>query len=209
MPDTITSPTIASLANDIVACEACTARQECDRPTPFYPRTAPARILVLGRNPGINEDRQGLPFVGRGGQILEAWLQGLGITREDIWLTNTLKCYTAADRKPKAKELSTCWDLHLSREIGLCRPDLIVALGAEAFQTTTGLTQLTNRHGILYDRIAELGAYVMGVIHPGSALRSNLFKDMMIEDAKMLKPLLPITLAGTLKQALPDGYTAQ
>ncbi len=56
---------------------------------------------------------------------------------------------------------------------------------------------------------AELGAYVMGVIHPGSALRSNLFKDMMIEDAKMLKPLLPITLAGTLKQALPDGYTAQ
>jgi DNA polymerase len=166
--------------------------------------------MMIGRNPGINEDKLGKPFVGRGGEVLEAWLRGLGLKREQVWLTNTMKCYTQADRKPKGREVNTCWNAHLRWEIAYCRPELIIPLGAEAFQVTTGLQQLTYRHGILYDKREAMKAYVMGVIHPGSALRSAEYKSMMVEDAQNLKPLLPIALAGRLlEDGPPEGLIAQ
>ncbi len=122
--------------------------------------------MMVGRNPGINEDKEGLPFMGQGGKILQAWLNGLGVTRDHIWLTNLVKCYTPGTRQLKGKEIATCWDLHLKREIQCCRPHLIVALGSEAFAQTTGKDKLTHRHGIIYDMRGSMGAYVMGVIHP-------------------------------------------
>lgn len=164
---------------------------------------------MIGRNPGINEDKQGLPFVGRGGKVFESWLRGLGVARDQIWLTNLLKCYTSKDRPPKSYEITTCWDLHLRHEIEFCRPSLICALGSEAFMATTGHDRLTHRHGIIYDRREELGAFVIGVIHPGSALRSGVYLEMMIEDGKVLKPLLPHALGGVLRDGLPEGFDAQ
>lgn len=193
----------------ILACTACTARKECEKPTPFWPRKEPANVMMIGRNPGINEDRQGLPFVGRGGKVFESWLNGLGLHRDQIWLTNLLKCYTVADRKPKSSEITTCWDLHLRHEIAYCRPQLICAMGSEAFMATTGHDRLTHRHGIIYDRRDSVGAFVMGVIHPGSALRSEMYTAMMIEDAKILKPLIPFALAGQLADGLPEPFEAQ
>jgi uracil-DNA glycosylase family 4 len=165
--------------------------------------------MMVGRNPGINEDRQGLPFVGRGGELFEGWLRGLGVSRDQIWLTNLLKCYTKADRKPRSSEITTCWDLHLRHEIRYCRPQLICALGSEAFMATTGLERLSVRHGMLYDRRSSIGAFVLGVIHPGSALRSAAYREMMVYDASILKPLLPYALAGQIADGLPDGFTVQ
>jgi uracil-DNA glycosylase len=167
--------------------------------------------MMVGRNPGINEDRTGQPFVGRGGKVFQAWLNGLGITREHIWLTNLLKCYTTKDRKPKKVEITTCWDLHLRREIQFCRPSLIVALGSEAFNATTGKDRLSVRHGIIYNRMNELNAFVIGVIHPGSAMRSGAYLDMMREDGVILKPLLAWALNGYIRQNsdLPAGFIWQ
>lgn len=165
---------------------------------------------MIGRNPGINEDKQGLPFVGRGGKVFEGWLKGLGISREDIWLTNLIKCYSAADRKPKQAEINTCWDLHLRRELAFCRPSLVVALGSESFTATTGLDKLSLRHGMIYDRLTEIGAFVLGAIHPGSAMRSSVYLDMMVEDGNTLKPLLPYALSGQLRESgLPPGWEAK
>jgi len=166
--------------------------------------------MMIGRNPGINEDREGRPFVGRGGKVFEGWLRGLGVTRDQIWLTNLLKCYTAADRKPKSNEITTCWDTHLRHEIAFCRPKLICALGSEAFTATTGRDRLSERHGIIYDQNEELGAFVIGVIHPGSAMRSGHYMAMMVEDGTVLKPLLPYALDGRLREhGLPEGFQAQ
>lgn len=189
---------MVSLRHDIIKCHACPMREECSFPTPPWPRSDPAKVMMIGRNPGINEDQVGLPFVGRGGQLFQAWLRGLEITREDIWLTNLLKCYSLKDRKPKKSEINTCFSLHLKREIEWCRPQLIIPMGAEAFAAMTGLDKLTQRHGILYDRRRELGAYVMGIIHPGSALRDASYKHMMIEDGQQLKPLLHFALQNDL-----------
>jgi uracil-DNA glycosylase family 4 len=208
--------TPAELAQRILDCNICsetkgrTCRNECSRPTPFWPRNDPSPLMFIGRNPGINEDKEGRPFVGRGGQLFESWLNALGISRDQIWLTNLLKCYTSADRKPKQAEITTCWHEHLRHEIAFCRPHFIVSLGSEAFTATTGHDRLTHRHSIIYDRRPDLGAYVMGVIHPGSALRSGEYMQSMIEDAAALKPLLPLILSGELLQAgLPEGITAQ
>lgn len=165
---------------------------------------------MIGRNPGINEDRQGLPFVGRGGKVFEGWIRGLGVERDAIWLTNLIKCYTTADRKPKQSEITTCWDLHLRRELAFCKPSLVVALGSEAFTATTGHDRLSLRHGIIYDRRSEIGAWVIGVIHPGSAMRSSAYLEMMIEDGHVLKPLIPHALSGALRQSgLPEGFESQ
>jgi uracil-DNA glycosylase family 4 len=209
------SPAVGSLSPDeirerVLICESCSARKEATRCTPFWPRQTPSPIMMIGRNPGINEDKIGKPFVGRGGELFEKWLNAIGLERDQIWLTNLLKAYTTADRKPKKNEIGICWDLHLQHELAYCRPHLIVPLGAEAFESTTGLTRLSYRHGILYDRRPQLGAYVMGVIHPGSALRSAAFKDMMVEDARRLYPLLPLALSGRLlEDGPPEEYEPQ
>lgn len=200
------SPT-RELAEAIVNCEACTMRPEARQPTPFWPRNTPSPVMLVGRNPGINEDEIGRPFVGRGGELFQAWLNGLGITRDDIWLTNLCKCYTTADRKPKQKEIDTCFQLHLRREILFCKPRLIVPMDAEAFAACAGKDRLSIKHGMLYDRHAFLNAYVMGIIHPGSALRDAGYLKMLLDDGKRLKPLLHHMLAG--EPGLPAGYEPQ
>lgn len=198
------------LRSRILDCEACSARKECRSPTPFFPRETRSEVMMIGRNPGINEDIKGIPFVGRGGQVFEGWLRGLGIARDQIWLTNLLKCYTTKDRPPKKVEINTCWDLHLRRELQFCKPSFVVALGSEAFTATTGHDKLSLRHGMLYDRRSEIGAWVIGVIHPGSAMRSSSYLEMMVEDGIILKPLLPWALSGQLREyGLPRGYGAQ
>ncbi len=209
MPEQLDILEPSVLRQRILECTACTARKEADMPTPFWPRETPSPVMMIGRNPGINEDKQGLPFVGKGGKVFQGWLNGLNVERDQIWLTNLLKCYTRSDRKPKGTEITTCWDLHLRREIAFCRPDLIVSLGSEAFTATTGLDRLSYRHGIIYDRRDLLGAYVMGVIHPGSAMRSGDYMSMLVEDGEVLKPLLPYALAGKLNEGLPEGTIAQ
>ena len=147
------------LRQDILGCTACTVRAECNRPVPGILEDDSERpdIMIIGRNPGLNEDREGRPFIGNAGRRLDQWLTGLDrhsnrvhepvFPRAKIWVTNSLKCHTAADREPSRVELETCAGMHLRREIGIIQPRIILTFGAEAMTAVTGLEQIMKRAG--------------------------------------------------------------
>jgi len=130
-----------------------------------------AALMFIGEGPGEQEDRQGLPFVGRSGQLLDRLLlEELGITRDRVYIANVVKCRPPANRDPKPDEIAACRP-YLERQLDLIRPAVVVTLGRFAAQwlldTTDGITRLRGRsypfaHGVL-----------IPTLHPAAALRGG------------------------------------
>ncbi|HET9601759.1 MAG TPA: uracil-DNA glycosylase [Acidimicrobiales bacterium] len=130
-----------------------------------------AALMFIGEGPGEQEDRQGLPFVGRSGQLLDRLLlEELGITRDRVYIANVVKCRPPANRDPKPDEIAACRP-YLERQLDLIRPAVVVTLGRFAAQwlldTTEGITRLRGRsypfaHGVL-----------IPTLHPAAALRGG------------------------------------
>jgi len=134
-----------------------------------------ARWLVVGEAPGADEDRQGEPFVGRAGQLLNAMLKAVGLARGQVYIANILKCRPPNNRDPRPEEV-VCCEPYLMRQIALIRPALILAVGRIAAQN---LLKTTTPIGRLRGRVHSLpGADVPVVVtyHPAYLLRSPLEK---------------------------------
>jgi uracil-DNA glycosylase family 4 len=93
-----------------------------------------ARLVFVGEAPGADEDEQGLPFVGRSGQLLEKMIIAMGLTRQSVFICNTIKCRPPENRDPKPDEIANCMP-YLQRQLAAIRPEIIVALGAHAAKT--------------------------------------------------------------------------
>jgi len=134
-----TDPTIATLDWDaltqaIQSCQACGLCQGRQHAVPGMGHRQ-ARWMVVGEAPGEQEDKQGLPFVGPAGQLLDAMLAAMGLTREaDVYIANVIKCRPPHNRNPEPAEVAQCRP-YLQRQIELVKPDLILALGRFAAQT--------------------------------------------------------------------------
>jgi DNA polymerase len=117
-------------------CHLCTARKDAYQPVSWLMPTKPSKIsiMVIGRNPGKEEDEQGLPFVGKSGKFLNEYLKECGIEREQCWITNTIKCHTSKNRAPDIIEIRTCADKYLAKEIAIFEPKLIFILGSDAYR---------------------------------------------------------------------------
>jgi len=132
-------PTIATLDWDalteaIQSCQACGLCQGRQRAVPGMGNRE-ARWMIVGEAPGEQEDKQGLPFVGPAGQLLDAMLAAMGLTREaDVYIANVIKCRPPHNRNPEPAEVAQCRP-YLQRQIELVQPDLILALGRFAAQT--------------------------------------------------------------------------
>jgi DNA polymerase len=160
---------------DLVASEAstCTRCRLADgRTQVVFGMGAPdARLMFIGEGPGAEEDRQGLPFVGRSGQLLDRlMLEELGITRDRCYIANVVKCRPPDNRDPKPDEIDACRP-YLTRQLDLIRPAVVVTLGRFAAQwlleTSEGITKLRGRsypfaHGVL-----------IPTLHPAAALRGG------------------------------------
>jgi len=124
---------------DLLACTACSARLEATR---VVPGDGPllARIGVLGRNPGREEDQYGSPFVGRAGDVLNDWLQAMAIDRQKILVMNLVKCHTHDDRKPTKKEVQVCGTKWLREELKTFEHvEVLLTLGEEASRFVLGV----------------------------------------------------------------------
>ena len=145
--------------------------------------------LIIGEAPGADEDRQGEPFVGRAGQLLNAMLQALGLAREDVYIANILKCRPPQNRDPKAEEVAHCMPW-LQRQIQLIQPKVILALGRIAaqnlLQTNTSLGRLRGR----LHYIDMTPTPVIVTYHPAYLLRSPLEKRKSWEDLLLAKKTL-------------------
>lgn len=164
------------------ACLACTNCGLCEsrHHVVFGVGKEDAQILFVGEAPGENEDLQGEPFVGRGGKLLDLYLNGIGLDRkENIYIANMLKCRPPHNRDPKPEEMDVCipW---LRNLVYLMRPKIIVCVGRISAQRLISPDfKVTKQHGIFYDKN---GTLMMGTFHPAALLRNPSQKGACLED---------------------------
>jgi uracil-DNA glycosylase family 4 len=153
---------------------------------------AHARVMFVGEAPGKNEDLKGEPFVGAAGQLLNELLAHAGLTREDVYIANVLKCRPPNNRDPEPLEIETCTPF-LREQIRVIGPEVLVTLGNFAtkfvLRTETGITRL---HG----RAQQAGRFtVLPIFHPAAAIYDRTKRDALFADFETLRDLLGRTTA--------------
>jgi DNA polymerase len=172
---------LAVVHEHILSCTACPLHI---RRTQAVPGTGPAsaRIMVVGEGPGETEDRLGKPFVGAAGNVLTRLLESIGLSREDTFITNVVKCRPPGNRDPEPSEVEACSEF-LDAQVEIVRPDVILILGRHALARllpgSPGITQVHGRKVIRGERL-----YVP-LYHPAAALYNGSLMRTLEED--MLK----------------------
>ena len=121
---------LKSIADQVAACKKCSLHKKRTKTVPGQGNSRP-EILFIGEGPGEDEDRQGLAFVGRAGQLLTRLIVRMGFTREEVFIANIVKCRPPNNRKPLPEEMNTCRP-YLEEQIAVLKPKVIVLLGASA-----------------------------------------------------------------------------
>jgi uracil-DNA glycosylase len=171
------------LAAAVAACTRC-ALAATRTQTVFGVGDRQARWLVVGEAPGADEDRQGEPFVGRAGQLLNAMLRAVGLGREQVFIANVLKCRPPGNRDPAPEEVRCCLP-YLHRQIALIEPRLILCVGRIAAQNLLGVdTPLGQLRGRTHE-LKPFGTPVVVTYHPAYLLRSPGEKRKSWADLKL------------------------
>lgn len=170
-------------------CRACAACGLADDRTNcvFGVGNRDAALMFVGEAPGEQEDLQGIPFVGRAGQLLDRYLYAVDIKREDVYIANILKCRPPHNRDPLPAEEDACIGF-LREQVRLIRPRVIVCLGRiAAMRLISPDFKITRDHGKWYER----GDFLMtAVYHPAALLRDPRKKDDMLADMRSIKSRL-------------------
>lgn len=164
----------------------------------FGDGNAKAELVFVGEGPGADEDEQGLPFVGRGGQLLTDMIQkGMGLRREDVYICNVVKCRPPENRTPEADECAACSPF-LKRQLLAIRPRIICALGATAAQALRPFKgSLTSVRGILHPlRLDDFETKLAITYHPAYLLRDPSQKKEAWKDLQLIMAYLGLPTAG-------------
>jgi DNA polymerase len=146
-----------------------------------------ARLMFVGEAPGHDEDVQGIPFVGRAGQLLTKMIEAIDLKRDEVYIANVIKCRPPGNRNPEPDEVATC-EPFLFRQIDVIRPRVIVALGKFAAQALLRRNDPISRlRGQVFD---YRGAVLVPTFHPAFLLRSPDYKREAWEDLKKVRALL-------------------
>ncbi len=187
---------LVELYREVSTCTRCALHAGRTQAV-FGSGNADAELMFIGEAPGAEEDRQGLPFVGRAGQLLTELLEGIGLKREDVFIANILKSRPPGNRDPLPDEIEACWP-YLERQIQLIEPRVIATLGNFATKRITG-----NRAGITRVRgapqvheLAGRTVFVFPLLHPAAALRTRSLVETLREDFS--------ALATQLREPLPE-----
>jgi DNA polymerase len=168
-----------------------------------------AEVMFVGEAPGANEDLQGLPFVGRAGKLLNDLLVEIGLSRQDVFITNVLMCRPPGNRDPLPDEIAEC-EPHLRAKIRLIEPKVICTLGNFATKLLTGSPEgITRVHGRPQEREIEgMPVLLYPVFHPAAALRTPATKELLRADIQRLPELIeavrPRQQAALAAEADPD-----
>ena len=183
-----------SLLEDIAAqVRVCPRCRLCETRTLAVPGEGPpnAKVMFVGEGPGFQEDRQGRPFVGPAGQLLNQLLLGAGLRRPEVFITNIVKCRPPNNRDPHPDEVEACSE-YLEGQIALLQPRLICLLGRPAIQTLLDPSaSMTRVHGRVF---AKDGLQFMPIYHPAAALHNPGMRPALEGDFR--------ALAAVVKEAL-------
>jgi uracil-DNA glycosylase len=178
---------LVSIREDIGDCTRCRLHALGRTQVVFGVGNPAASLMFVGEAPGGDEDVQGIPFVGRAGQLLTKIIEAIGLGREDVYIANVIKCRPPGNRNPEPDEVQTC-EPFLFRQIDAIAPKVIVALGTFAAKTLLKTADPISR---LRGRVFEYrGAKLIPTFHPAFLLRSPDRKRDVWEDMKKVRLLL-------------------
>jgi uracil-DNA glycosylase family 4 len=178
---------LASVRTEIGDCVRCKLHAQGRRQIVFGVGNPEADLMFVGEAPGADEDIQGIPFVGRAGQLLTKIIEAIDLRREDVYIANVIKCRPPGNRNPEQDEVETCQPF-LFQQIDTIRPKVIVALGTFAARALLHtLDPISRLRGRVYD---YRGAKLIPTFHPAYLLRNPSSKREVWEDMKVVRKLL-------------------
>ncbi len=172
------------IAAEVTVCTRCRLHQGRTRAVPGegHPDT---EVVFVGEGPGMNEDRAGRPFVGRAGDLLVRFLATIGWKRDEVFITNVVKCRPPDNRDPEPDEIAACQP-YLERQLAALDPALIVTLGRHSMARFIPGAKISQVHGTLHPGDPTSGAasaMIYAMYHPAAALRSSDVERQSYDDA--------------------------
>lgn len=178
---------LAAVRTDIGDCTRCKLHRLGRRQIVFGVGNPQADLMFVGEAPGHDEDVQGIPFVGRAGQLLTKIVEAIDLKREDVYIANVIKCRPPENRNPEQDEVETC-EPFLFRQVDVIKPKVIVALGTFAARALLRtLDPISRLRGRVYE---YRGAKLIPTFHPAYLLRNPSSKREVWEDMKKVRELL-------------------
>ena len=176
---------LVDLYEEIKTCHKCILSQGRNNTVPGE-GPQDADIMFIGEGPGFHEDRQGIPFVGAAGNYLNELLAKIDLQREDVYITNVVKCRPPGNRDPQPKEIEACRP-YLDKQIALIHPRLIVTLGRFSMQRYFPGASISRIHG-QPKRVGNVIYYPM--FHPAAALHQPRWRSLLDEDILKIPGLM-------------------
>jgi DNA polymerase len=190
---------LEKLSLQIKSCDKCSLHKNRKNAVPGEGNWK-SRIMLIGEAPGFNEDEQGRPFVGRAGKLLEEFLSSIGKRREDVFITNVVKCRPPNNRQPEEEEIKICTSLYLDKQIELIKPKLIVCLGnvsANYIFKKFGLKfeSMNKQHGKVFS-VSNLfiQTKIIATYHPAAILRNQNLMTAAKADWEIIKEAIDSSL---------------
>jgi uracil-DNA glycosylase family 4 len=192
---------LVELYKEVTDCTKCPLHETRTKAV-FGAGNADADLMFVGEAPGAEEDRQGLPFVGRAGQLLNQMLEEIGLARDDVFIANVLKSRPPGNRDPQPEEIQAC-EPYLFEQVRLIEPRVVCTLGNFATKLLSGSpTGITKVRGT--PQVHELGGrtvFLLPLFHPAAALRTPAVKETLRADFATIPELLQRPLPGPAPSA--------
>lgn len=176
MPES-TEKTLKIIAEEVRVCVKCDLSRSRNHAVPGE-GDPNARIMLIGEGPGFHEDEQGKPFVGNSGNFLSSLLEKAGLTREEVFITNVVKCRPPSNRDPLPDEIHACSE-YLDRQIAAIDPEVIVTLGRFSMSRFFPGERISKIHGQAQERGGRL---IVPMYHPAAALHQGALRSVIEED---------------------------
>ncbi len=191
---------LAALEAEIRQCTRCPLYRSRTNAVPGEgPVDAP--IMFIGEGPGASEDRLGRPFVGPAGMLLESLLEQIGLTREDVYITNVVKCRPPGNRDPEPDEIAACKPF-LQRQLKLVDPEVVVTLGRFAMERWLPNERITRAHGKAFRFGKRL---IVPMFHPAAALRRPEWQPDLERDFRQLPAFVDAVRLLRQNASVPDN----
>ena len=177
--------TLTELYEEIAGCQRCILAQSRKNPVPGEgPQNA--QVLFIGEGPGFHEDQQGRPFVGAAGHFLEELLAEIGLTREDVYICNVIKCRPPQNRDPLPEEIEACKPF-LDRQIEIISPQMVVTLGRFSMERYFPGAKISQVHG----QPRKIGGIIYyPIYHPAAALHQPKWRQVVQDDMSRIPQVL-------------------
>ena len=176
---------IDSIRSQVISCTKCSLSKTRTNAVPGKGNTK-AEILFIGEAPGRNEDQKGEPFVGPAGKILTEALSSAGLSRDDVYITNVIKCRPPNNRIPLQEEKESCQP-YLSKELEIIKPKIICIMGNTAYGSLLNGNSITKNRGKIIEKDGQ--KYFL-TIHPAATIYNQELKSVLKDDIKTLVEIL-------------------